>query len=175
MQSVVSRTPLAVVTQRLWLAWKRSPGSSAYLIPYVFRLQAGIEPARLEQAIRGAVEASEALRSVVEEVEGRPFQTVRPTPERLLEISDSWEWAVTRPFDLAAGPLFRFVLCGDIFVVNASHAVLDGEGIEMFLADVACRYTGEDVATPGPGRRHGPIMKRPISTARNTNGTSSTG
>ena len=151
LQPVVSRTPLAVVTQRLWLEWKRSPESSAYLIPYVFRLQPGIDPARLEKALRGAVEASESLRSVIEEVEGRPYQTVRSTPDRILEISDSWEWAVTRPFDLAVGPLFRFVLCGDIFVVNASHAVLDGEGIEMFLADTASRYAGEDVRAPGPG------------------------
>ena len=150
MQANPQRVPLAVVTQRLWLEWQHHPESSAYLVPYVFRLHPGIDPVRLEQALRGTVEAHEALRSVVEEVGGSPFQAVGRAPEQILHIADRWEWAVTKPFDLATGPLFRFVLAGDIFVVNASHVILDGEGIEMLLAEVARRYVQEDVAQPRP-------------------------
>ncbi len=151
MQSTLLRTPLAAVTQRLWLEWKRAPESSAYLLPFVFRLHPGIDLARLEQALRSAVEAHDTLRSVIEEVGGKPFQTMRPAPRQILEISDSWEWAVVRPFDLANGPLFRFVLCGDVFVVNASHVVLDGTAVEMFLSEVARRYAGAFVDEPAPG------------------------
>jgi amino acid adenylation domain-containing protein len=151
MKSVTQRIPLAPVTQRLWLEWKRAPESSAYLVPYAFRLHPGVDRARLEAALRAAVEAHQALRSVIEEIDGRPVQTVGAAPRQILEVSDSWEWAVTRPFDLAHGPLFRFVLSGDVFVANASHLVLDGTGIELLLDEVGRRYAGEAVAPDGPG------------------------
>lgn len=151
MEPTIQRIPLAAVTQRLWLEWKRAPESSAYLVPYVFRLRPDVDAGRLAKALRAAVEAHDALRSVIEEVDGRPFQTVRPVPDEILETSRSWQWAVTRPFDLARGPLFRFVLCGDVFVVNASHVVIDGHGIEMLLSEVAARYAGDPVAVVAPG------------------------
>lgn len=142
--------PLAVVTQRIWLECKRAPESSAYFVPFIYRLNPGIDPDRLEQALRETVEAHPALRSVIREVGGKPFQAVLETPARVLERSDSWEWAITKPFDVENGPLFRFVLCGDIFVVNGSHMVLDGGSILLLLEEVGLRYHGQPVPEPGP-------------------------
>ena len=34
--------PLAVVTQRIWLECKRAPESSAYFVPFVYRLNPGV-------------------------------------------------------------------------------------------------------------------------------------
>ncbi len=142
--------PLAVVTQRIWLECKRAPESSAYFVPFVYRLNPGVEPDRLEQALRETVDAHPALRSVVREVDGKPYQVIRETPAQILERSDSWEWAITKPFDVENGPLFRFVLCGDIFVLNGSHMVLDGGSILLLLEEVGARYHGQPVAPPGP-------------------------
>lgn len=150
--STPQRFPLAPVSQRLWLEWKREPDSSGYLVPMAFRLHPGIDRDRLERALRATVEAHPSLRSVVEEVDGRPFQTVRPTPQRILETADSWEGATLRPFDLAQGPLFRFVLCGDVLVLNFAHIVLDGNAMQPLLDEVGRRYAGQAVApeTLGP-------------------------
>lgn len=143
--------PLAVVTQRIWLECKRAPESSAYSVPYIYRLNPGVDPERLERALRETIEAHPALRSVIREEKGKPYQVIRQAPERLLERSDKWEWAITKPFDMENGPLFRFVLCGDIFVVNGSHVVLDGGSILLLLEEVGLRYHGQPVPSPGPG------------------------
>ncbi|HEV7338156.1 MAG TPA: amino acid adenylation domain-containing protein [Bosea sp. (in: a-proteobacteria)] len=143
--------PLAVVTQRIWLECKRAPDSSAYFVPFVYRLDANVDPQRLEQALRATVDAHPALRSVVAEVDGKPFQVVKETPAQVLECADSWEWAITKPFDMENGPLFRFVLCGDIFVINGSHLILDGGSILLLLEEVSARYHGRAAPEPGPG------------------------
>lgn len=151
MDALSSPLPLAVVTQRIWLECKRDPESSAYFVPFVYRLNPDVDVDRLEAALRATVEAHPALRSVVREIEGRPFQVVMPTPATVLERAETWEWAVTKPFDTENGPLFRFVLCGDIFVINGSHMVMDGGSIQLLLEEVAARYAGEPVPQPGPG------------------------
>ena len=143
--------PLAVVTQRIWLECKRAPESSAYFVPFVYRLNPGVDPVRLERALRETVDAQPALRSVIREVEGKPYQLIGQTPAVVLERSDSWEWAITQPFDIENGPLFRFVLCGDMFVINGSHMVLDGGSILMLMEEVGLRYEGQPVPAPGPG------------------------
>ncbi len=142
--------PLAVVAQRIWLECKRAPESSAYFVPIVYRLNPGVDAGRLEQALRETVEAHPALRSVVHEVDGKPYQVIQKTPAVVLERSDSWEWAVTKPFDVENGPLFRFVLCGDMFVVNGSHIVLDGGSLLLLLEEVGLRYHGQPAPAPGP-------------------------
>lgn len=144
--------PLAVVTQRIWLECKRAPDSSAYFVPFIYRLNSDVDPQRLEQALRTTVDAHPALRSVVTEVGGKPFQVIRETPAQVLERSDNWEWAVTKPFDVENGPLFRFVLCGDILVINGSHLILDGSSILLLLEEVSARYYGR----PAPQAPLGP-------------------
>lgn len=146
----VTSIPLAAVTQRIWLECKQAPASSAYLVPCAFRLNSGVEPDRLEEALRETVEAHPGLRSVIHEVDGHPYQVIRDTPASMLERSDRWEWAITRPFDMENGPLVRFVLCGDIFVVNGNHMVLDGRSLSLLLEEVAARYHGQTVPEPGP-------------------------
>lgn len=151
MNVAMAPIPLAVVTQRIWLECKRAPDSSAYFVPFVYRLNPDVDPDRLEQALRETIAAHPALRSVIREVDGKPYQVVLDTPERVLERSDSWEWAITQPFDVENGPLFRFVLSGDIFVLNGSHMVLDGGSIMLLMEEVGARYHGEAVPEPGPG------------------------
>ena len=150
MDLAVASIPLAAVTQRIWLECQQAPESSAYSVPYLYRLNPDIDPDRLERALRETMEVHPALRSVIQEADGRPYQVIRETPAQVLERSDSLEWAITKPFDLEKGPLFRFVLCGDIFVVNGSHTVLDGNSIVLLLEEVSARYHGQPVPAPGP-------------------------
>lgn len=146
----VAPIPLAAVTQRIWLECKQAPDSSAYLVPCVFRLDPGVDLDRLELALRETVEAHPELRSVIHEVDGKPYLVIRDTPARLLERSDSWEWAITKPFDLESGPLIRWVLCGDVLVFNGSHTVLDGMAGLLMFEEVGARYHGQSVPEPGP-------------------------
>src|SRR4030095_13543382 len=62
----------------------------------------------------------------------------------------AWRWAgkaPRRPFDLARGPLCRFVLLrlgggGRRLLVNLHHAVCDGTSVGVLLREIAILYQG---------------------------------
>ena len=50
MDVATSPIPLAVVTQRIWLECKRAPESSAYFVPFVYRLNPDAKAKKEKQA-----------------------------------------------------------------------------------------------------------------------------
>ena len=166
--------PLSFAQYPLWLFEQMEPGTATYNVPIVRRLRGPARLDALEASLQSVVAAHEALRTVIVERDGTPWQMVRPllhVPLDVVELRDVpagerdlaaartiATWAST-PFDLAAGPLLRahaaIVGDGDLIVVLVlHHAICDGGSISVLLADWAAAYTqacrGEAPVVPRP-------------------------
>ncbi|MFS8096831.1 amino acid adenylation domain-containing protein [Lentzea alba] len=53
-----------------------------------------------------------------------------------------------RPFDMAAPPLLRFLLCGNQLVLTCHHILLDGWSTPVLLDELLAHYAGESLAEP---------------------------
>lgn len=155
------RFPLSFAQQRLWFLDRLEPGSSAYNVPLILRLSGALDVAALERALTGLVERHEVLRTTFLEEEGEPFQVVHPPAPRTLEVSDLSKEAdvdgvvlalateeANRPFDLAAGPLFRMKLLRarereHVLVLAIHHAVADAWSLGVLRRDLTELYRAE--------------------------------
>ncbi|MGI3204072.1 condensation domain-containing protein [Streptomyces sp. GLT-R25] len=63
MVSGARSAPATSEQQRLWLLQRRSPGSRAYSVNQVFRVDGPVDTAGLRRALRGLVTRHEALRT----------------------------------------------------------------------------------------------------------------
>ncbi|HZG43377.1 MAG TPA: condensation domain-containing protein, partial [Longimicrobium sp.] len=117
--------PLSFAQQRLWFIDRLEPGSAVYNVPITWRLGGALDERALERALGEIVRRHEVLRTVFAEVDGSPVQVAAPFGGFALPVEDlsglgeaDREAAVGRrvgeeawrPFDLAAGPLFRALL-----------------------------------------------------------------
>ncbi|MES1240935.1 MAG: non-ribosomal peptide synthase/polyketide synthase [Acidobacteriota bacterium] len=129
------RIPLSYAQERLWLVDQLQPGNTAYNSFLALALSGGpVDHPVLEAALAEIVRRHESLRTrIVSGPEG-PGQVIDPPApwslpvidlsgledpgtERLRIVSEE----AYRPFDLAAGPLFRASL---VHVAEAEHALL---------------------------------------------------
>ncbi|HLL48681.1 MAG TPA: condensation domain-containing protein, partial [Longimicrobiaceae bacterium] len=154
--------PLSFAQERLWVIDRMEPGSAAYNIPAVLRFSGPLDVAGLERALSAVVRRHEALRTTLEERDGRPVQVVHPARPVALPVCDLSALAsagradtvrrlateeAARPFDLAAGPLLRVALLrlGDeehVLLLTMHHAVGDAWSTSVLLGDLAAAYAG---------------------------------
>ncbi|MET0395502.1 MAG: amino acid adenylation domain-containing protein, partial [Longimicrobiaceae bacterium] len=154
--------PLSFAQERLWVIHRMEPGSAAYNIPAVLRLSGRLDAAALERALTQVVRRHEALRTTLEERDGRPVQVVHPAAPAALPVTElsalpQAERAdilrrlaaeeAARPFDLAAGPLLRAALfrLGEeehVLLLTVHHAVGDAWSTSVLLGDLAAAYGG---------------------------------
>ena len=123
--------PLSFAQERLWFIDQLDPGSAAYNVPLALDLRGGVDPAALERALGEIVRRHEALRTTFREQgtgdggqPAGPVQVIHPFAGFHLPLVDlrteAWEGRrdvdaiiaaeARKPFDLAAGPLFRALL-----------------------------------------------------------------
>jgi hypothetical protein len=125
----------------MWIA-ARTGAATAYHMPVVVALDADPDRGALAKACRAVVERHPLLGCAVQEVDGEP-QLVPAAELPGLDEAGSVEEAVTRPFDLARGPLVRFALVGgDTLVAVAHHLVFDGHSKDLLVADLATYVQG---------------------------------
>ncbi|HLL45429.1 MAG TPA: condensation domain-containing protein, partial [Longimicrobiaceae bacterium] len=152
--------PLSFAQQRLWFIDRLEPGSTAYSVPLPLRLRGALDPRTLERAIGEVVRRHEALRTVFDETDGEPVQTVRPAgapPLSVCDLSGLAEAAreaeagrlvrddARRPFDLRRGPLLRaglLRLAADrhVLVLCMHHIVSDGWSTGVLFRELAALY-----------------------------------
>lgn len=153
--NILTRTQI-----NLWLEWKLEPASSAYNNPLLYRIEGEINPEKMQQTLQWIVDRYRALRFVVNEVAGMPqalwLDSVNVTMSlhdfslELPEQADSLaqqqlKLAASEPFDLANGPLFRFVLVRESvqkywFLANIHHIAVDGVSAELLMEQISIKY-----------------------------------
>ncbi|HET7463267.1 MAG TPA: amino acid adenylation domain-containing protein, partial [Longimicrobium sp.] len=191
--------PLSFAQERLWFLQRLHPDSPFYNIARALRLSGELHPAALERALGEVVRRHAVLRTAFPEVRNAPVQRVSPFAGFTLAVHDlaaldaeTREAEVrrraaddaARPFDLAAGPLFRATLLRlddreHVLLLAVHHAVADGWSLELLFGELAALYPacrdGRRPPLPEPAvqyadfaawqRRHlhGPALERALA------------
>ncbi|HEX2207374.1 MAG TPA: non-ribosomal peptide synthase/polyketide synthase [Longimicrobium sp.] len=151
--------PLSFAQERLWFLDRLEPDSPFYNVPAAMRLSGALDAAALERALGEIVRRHEALRTVFTDVDGVAAQTVVPFASFSLPVEDAGlgdedgEGAVrraaaaeaARPFDLAAGPLFRARLLRvdaeeHVLLLTMHHIVSDGWSLGVLFRELSTLY-----------------------------------
>ncbi|MCL7427064.1 non-ribosomal peptide synthetase/MFS transporter [Streptomyces sp. YS415] len=172
--------PLSFAQERLWFMDRFVPDTTAYTVPQAVRLRGPLDPERLERALRRVVARHESLRMrFPSDADGRPRVEVTadggvrlnvrtPPPEtdpaRREALVARWiDEEISRPFDLATGPvlhaaLLRAAPSEHVLVLVHHHIVSDGWSSELFLRELlaACADGApEPQAAAEPAVRYG--------------------
>ncbi|WP_164018517.1 non-ribosomal peptide synthetase [Pyxidicoccus trucidator] len=166
------RAPLSVQQEQVWFLQKLSPGSISYQAQTTLRVLGGLDLAVLERALTEITRRHELLRTTYEEVDGRPWQRVRPvTPVQvpLLDLSglsgdererrreESIREELRRPLSLFEPPLARWSairLAPDEheLVLVEHHVVHDGASFSVLMRELDALYNaylrGEESPLP---------------------------
>jgi alpha-ketoglutarate-dependent taurine dioxygenase/acyl carrier protein len=154
------RLPLSFAQQRLWLIDQLEPGSPVYNVPVAVRLAGRLDVAALTQTLNEIVRRHEVLRTTFVAEGGVPAQVIAPKMTCALTLHDLSAHAAEqreaeaerliseearRPFDLAAGPLFRAVLLrlsGEehVLLLTMHHVVSDGWSMGVLIREMAALY-----------------------------------
>jgi non-ribosomal peptide synthetase component F len=143
--------------ESLWFIHQLDPASAAYHLPYALRLHGAVDISGLERTILALISRHEALRTKFVEVDNLPRQIVDRVPEDFslpvtdLTVDEVTRWAtdqILRPFDLAAGPLFRAAaarLAPDeyVLVLVVHHIIADGTSVRILADEFSQLYAAE--------------------------------
>jgi non-ribosomal peptide synthase protein (TIGR01720 family) len=162
--------PLSFAQQRLWFLDKLEPENFAFNAPAAVDLNGSLSIAALDQTLSEVVRRHEVLRTIFPEHDGRPIQVItaaHPMIVRMIDLSDLGEEdrqsqarriareEVRRPFDLAAGPLFRAWLLRHgkqqhslLFTIH--HMIDDGWSMSVLMQEVSSLYGSFCTGAPSP-------------------------
>ncbi|MFD8076232.1 non-ribosomal peptide synthase/polyketide synthase [Streptomyces sp. NPDC059718] len=148
--------PLSAAQRRLWLVERLTGGGAAYNFPLVFRLRGALDTDALRQALADVAGRHEALRTLIGEQDGEPYQRIVPAGAALPEFTVAEcagselpgliEAAQRRPFDLTEHlPLrcevFRVGADDHVVAVVLHHITTDEWSDRPFMADLTAAYT----------------------------------
>jgi amino acid adenylation domain-containing protein/FkbM family methyltransferase len=160
--------PLSFSQQRLWFLDQLQPGSAAYNIPAALRLTGRLDPSALAGVFTEIVRRHETLRTTFPSLDGEPVQRIAapaPLPLPVLDLSGLpedraqaeavrlAEAEAQRPFDLAAGPLFRTTLLRlgaeeHVLLGSMHHIVSDAWSVGVLVREVAALYADAAARRP---------------------------
>jgi len=155
--------PLSPGQRRLWFLDQLEPGSAAYNVPVLARLDGGLDEPALWRSLGGLVARHEVLRTRFEAVAGEPRQVIAATGVRLPcrvelgglpegqkegELARLARGEAARPFDLARGPLYRGTLVGlaperQALLLVLHHIVCDGWSLGVILDELTALYAAD--------------------------------
>ncbi len=160
--------PLSFAQERLWILAQFDPASPVYNIFQAVRLEGPLRPAVLERCFGEIVRRHETLRTSFATVDGRPVQRIAPASSPSLPVVDLRGLPGTRgvaaalaaaegarPFDLATGPLVRFLLLRQSpeehrLLLNVHHIISDGWSSGILIRELAALYEAFAAAAPSP-------------------------
>jgi amino acid adenylation domain-containing protein len=164
--------PVSLMQQRLWLMDQMEPDNPMYNLPLIgYELIGAVDPAALERSFQEVDRRHESLRTVfAESASGDPVQVVQPYTPRTLPVVDltalpagcspdvGWDLAVVesrRPFDLARGPLWRYLLVRLeaerwYLLVGIHHIVADAWSLGVFFRELMQLYSAYTHGRPSP-------------------------
>ncbi len=154
------RMPVSLNQQRLWFLEQLEPGSTAYIIPVVYRVTGRLDIGVFERSLNAMIHRHEILRTRFESEGGTPVQVISPPQKFHLSITDirhlppdEQEWEIRRyasrearsPFDLASGPLLRCALlqvnqAECILYLTFHHIIFDVWSFSVFMGELSVIY-----------------------------------
>ncbi len=149
------RLPLSFAQQRLWFLEQLHGPSTAYNLPFAWRLNGQLDVGALTAALGDVVTRHESLRTVFAAEDGQACQQVIPAGQAVVPVTvavaDSGELAglidaaARHEFDLAAELPVRawlFTVADDehVLVLLCHHIASDGWSMEILMADLAAAY-----------------------------------
>ncbi|NPD22374.1 non-ribosomal peptide synthase/polyketide synthase, partial [Corallococcus exiguus] len=160
--------PLSFAQQRLWFLSKLDPDSANYNLPTAVRLEGPLDVAALTRALRDVLQRHESLRTTLQEQGHQPVQVIAPEPplpavwadvsglpdsEREAALQRLVEHEAWRPFDLAAGPLWRVLLVRltetrHALLVTLHHVISDGWSMGVLVQELTTLYTAHAQSRP---------------------------
>ncbi|HLL47981.1 MAG TPA: condensation domain-containing protein, partial [Longimicrobiaceae bacterium] len=152
--------PLSFAQERLWFLDRLQPESAFYVVPLALRLTGALHAGALERALGEVVRRHAVLRTVFPERGGAPVQVIAPFAGLALPVEDlsALDGAdreakvrrrassdARRPFDLAAGPVFRARLLRlgadeNVLLVSMHHIVSDGWSMDVLFRELSALY-----------------------------------
>ncbi|MFO0760430.1 MAG: non-ribosomal peptide synthase/polyketide synthase [Byssovorax sp.] len=156
--------------ERLWFVDQLESDNAAYHVSLALRLIGRLDADALARALAEIVRRHEVLRTTFTAVNGKPFQIIHPPPGPALAFQDfsgvdpaerepaarkAMSAEYVRPFDLAAGPLFRqklFRLSEEDHVVllTMHHIVTDAWTRSILNRELAALYGAFTRGEPSP-------------------------
>jgi amino acid adenylation domain-containing protein len=143
---------LSSAQERLYVLHQLDPGSTAYNIPFVVRLQGEVEQPQLQAAFQALIRRHEALRTSFHLVDGEPVQRILRRSDVEIEVYRSTEVDglirdFIRPFDLSRPPLVRVGLIrlaqsACILMVDVHHIAADGVSMGLLMGEFMAAYGG---------------------------------
>ncbi|MCP5046485.1 MAG: amino acid adenylation domain-containing protein [bacterium] len=160
--------------KRLWIAYQREPGSTAYHLNVKVELYHHVDPGTIKRILTKLVARHESFRTRFRIIHQEPVQIVENAadieiPLRVMDISamageekERRRWqefhkAVTEPFDLDSVPLFRALLLklddeAYDFIMDTHHTISDGWSLDLLRGEFYGYYneilTGQTYQPP---------------------------
>ncbi|HEV7672583.1 MAG TPA: amino acid adenylation domain-containing protein [Thermoanaerobaculia bacterium] len=161
---------LSLEQRRLFTLNQLSPGDNAYNLLNAYQIEGPLDLPALRRALTEIVRRHEALRTVFAMRDGEALQIVRaaeevkfgeidlsalPAADRLARAHEIAGRATRVPFDLATGPLFRFLrlrLAADVQILLLvwHHIVIDAWSFGVFNRELAALYAAFRARRPSP-------------------------
>src|SRR5689334_7548138 len=152
--------PVSFGQQRLWFLDQLEPGTPAYNLLRVVRVEGSLDVAALSQTLQMMVGRHASLRTTFVSEGGEPRQLVQrhitvqlletdfshlPASQHGSEIARIAGEEAKRGFDLSTGPLFRLKLIrleptAHILILAMHHIITDGWSMSIFFREVASIY-----------------------------------
>ncbi|MEH2268244.1 MAG: amino acid adenylation domain-containing protein [Nostoc sp.] len=162
--------PLSFAQQRLWFLHHLSPDSRSYNLLDAQRLHGLLNIVALEQSLSELIRRHEVLRTTFPTVDGKPFQLIAPPTALTLpihnlqglsakqqtdQIRQMVQFLVSKPFDLAVGPLVEFTLFQlskqeYVLLLKMHHIIYDGWSLNIFFRELSQLYTAFAQGLPYP-------------------------
>ncbi|MFC9324088.1 amino acid adenylation domain-containing protein [Kitasatospora sp. NPDC057015] len=165
------RIPLSFAQRSMWFLNQVDPASATYNIPLVVRLDRAIDQEALRAALADVTDRHESLRTVLPQLDGSPYQEVRPpgSVRPTLQVVDCPAGEVDahvaaaerHPFDLTRDTPLWAGLYGDrpgaqVLVIVLHHSAADGWSLRPLAEDLSVAY-----AARSGGRA--PRWERPLA------------
>lgn len=140
-------TSLSPMERALWMQDGGELRSTAFNVSLLCKLGPSIQQERLEQSFNCVLARHDVLRSQYHGLDGdQPYRTLSERPPRAIRTRDDFDARaeVNRPFDLAAGGLFRVFISPTQLLVLAHHIICDLTTLRRIMREVRAVYDHDE-------------------------------
>lgn len=174
--TAAAHDPLSDAQEPLWAMQQIGLDPSVYNLCFGFRVDAGLDIARLERAFGHLIASHEILRTQIQDVEGTPRQVIVQDVDFRIEhrgltegvaqdeaVQALLEEERQRPFDLGRAPLLRVVAAGQaeqnatFLIISFHHAVCDGQSLNTVVTLLGQAYAN-DAPLPVPDLQYRDVV-----------------